>query len=455
MRSSSRPIAFARPSFSMIVLTGLLVALWIAGGASRAEVPAQIIVRGAAASALLLIILFGAAPAFDTARAPSLLMAGALSLVVVQLIPLPFDVWRSLPLRETLAGIVSNDRPWLPLTIAPSATRNALISLLIPVAVLVAMASVPVRERKALVPVLIGMVFFAGLFGLFQFSVGYFDNPLFNDTPWQVDGPFANRNHFGLFMSFGCLLVPAWAFSDGRRLNTWSAVAAILVIFFLMMVLVSGSRAGLLVCVLALALSLVLVQQTIRRQLRHAPRWALPALLAGSAALIAVVVLVSVQAGRAESLTRIFATEGGEDMRRRALPTVIAMAWDYFPLGSGIGGFDTVFRIHEPFALLKATYFNHAHNDFLEVALDAGLPGLILLVVALGWWGWASVIAWRGRQIIPKLGSAMLLLVIVASVFDYPARTPTIMAMMVIASVWLSQRDEEGASALPRTGQPL
>jgi O-antigen ligase len=436
-------------------MVALLIALWVAGGASRADVPAQILARGAAIAALLLITLFGAAPAFKTARAASFFVTGALLLVIMQLIPLPFDVWRSLPLRQSLTLIVASDRPWLPLTIAPSATRNALASLLVPAAFLVVMTSMSIRERRILVPVLIAMIFCAGIFGLFQFSVGYFDNPLFNDTPWQVNGPFANRNHFALFMSFGCLLMPAWAFSDGRKLTPWSALSAVLVIFFFMMVLVSGSRAGLLVCVLALGLGIMLVQQTIRRQLHHAPRWALPALLAGAVGVITIVVLISVQAGRAISITRIFAAEGGEDMRSRALPTVLSMISDYFPAGSGFGGFDIVFRMHEPFALLKPTYFNHAHNDFLEIVLDGGLPGLLLLAAGLGWWAWASTKAWRGQQIMAKLGSAMLLLVFVASAFDYPARTPTIMAMIVIAAVWLGRGEEAGASALPRTGQPI
>src|SRR3546814_12530985 len=86
------------------------------------------------------------------------------------------------------------------------------------------------------------------------------------------------------------------------------------------------------------------------------------------------------------------------------------------------------------------TYFNHAHNDFLEIVLDGGLPALLLMLVAIGWYGMASMRAWRGsgrHSVLPKLGSAILFLVFVASAFDYPARTPMIMAMIVIAGLWL------------------
>jgi hypothetical protein len=50
----------------------------------------------------------------------------------------------------------------------------------------------------------------------------------------------------------------------------------------------------------------------------------------------------------------------------------------------------------------------------------------------------------------------MLLLVFIASIFDYPARTPMIMAMIVVAGVWLGERVQVyRGSALPRSGQPL
>jgi O-antigen ligase len=126
-------------------------------------------------------------------------------------------------------------------------------------------------------------------------------------------------------------------------------------------------------------------------------------------------------------------------MRGRALPTVLAMIAEYFPAGAGLGGFDPLFRMHEPFALLKTTYFNHAHNDWLEVVLDAGLPGLLVSVAALAWWLVGTIRAWRGGAVVARLGSAMLLLIMLASVIDYPARTPMMMATVVIAAVWLSR----------------
>ena len=63
-------------------------------------------------------------------------------------------------------------------------------------------------------------------------------------------------------------------------------------------------------------------------------------------------VLISVAAGRAVSINRALTVDAGQDMRARGLPTVLEMIRTYFPFGSGLGGFDPIFRIHEPFELL-------------------------------------------------------------------------------------------------------
>ena len=73
--------------------------------------------------------------------------------------------------------------------------------------------------------------------------------------------------------------------------------------------------------------------------------------------------------------------------------------------------------------------------------LDAGLLGLLLLLAAIAWWLWKSLHAWRSENagnLLPRVGSVFLLLTLGASITDYPARTPMIMAVVVIAAVWLN-----------------
>lgn len=451
-----------RPSLQLILLLAILAVLWIAGGASREDAMGQPLVRAACALILVAAALFGKKISFRGVKPIFFLLSAAVLLAILQLIPLPPGMWQALPGRHLLietAQLTGTGQPWRPLSLVPGATANAAASLIVPATVLILVSGLSSADRSWLPGSILIFIVMSMFIGLLQFSGIVLNNPFINDTPGQVAGSFANRNHFALLLALGCLLAPVWVYHDAHQ-SRWRGIVAFgLVLLFALTILASGSRTGLILGALALGIGLLLVRQSIRRTLRRYPRWAFPALIGGVAGAIAIFVLISFVADRAASISRVLTVDVGQDLRARALPTVLAMIRDYFPFGSGLGGFDPVFRIHEPFELLNFTYLNHAHNDLLEVVLDAGLPGLLLIAAALLWWGWASVRAWRGpdtRNMLPRLGSAMLLLIVIASAFDYPARTPAIMAIIVVAGVWLSSTDDQrGRSALPQADQPL
>ena len=463
MPDRRQPLPRIRPSLAWILLAVLLATLWVAGGASRADAAGQVIVRGISAAILVIAVLFGRRARFQPAKPVMFLLAAAIALAVLQLVPLPPTIWQALPGRAAVKGVamvIGEGQPWRSWSITPGATANALASLIVPVTALLLMAGMTADDRMMSPGLLLCVVVAAMLLGLLQFSGAGFDNPLINETPGSVSGSFANRNHFALFLALGCLLVPGWVFLDGRRAGWRGPVGLALVLLFFLTILASGSRAGTALGLIALAIGIGLSWGGIRSELRRYPRWVFPALVACMIVTVVIVVLISVAADRAVSIDRVFAVDPEQDMRSRGLSTVIAMIREYFPAGSGLGGFDPIFRMHEPFDLLKPTFFNHAHDDLIEVVLDAGLPGLLLLLSGLAWWAWASIAVWRkgrsSRHTLPKLGSAILLLVILASAFDYPVRTPMIMAIVVIAGTWLAEeRGRRRESALPRTDQHL
>lgn len=460
MRTAHR-LSIPAPSLNFALLAALLSALLLAGGASRADAAGQILVRAASWLCLVTAFLFGQRPSLDRARMTCLFMAAAILLTVIQLVPLPPSLWTSLPGRDVLrpaAGMDDGVQPWRPLSMVPTMTINALSSLVVPAAVLYLLLTLDQAEWRRIPGLCLIIIIFSAVLGALQASGATFDNPLINESVGFVSGSFANRNHFALFLALGCLLAPVWAFLDGRRPGWRASVALGLIMVFALEILASGSRAGLLVGAIALVVAPLIVWRGVKTVLAGQPRWVFGALIFAAGAIVAIAVLLSISADRAESINRALVIDPGQDMRGRGLPVVLAMIREYFPWGSGLGGFDALFRLHEPLDLLKPTYFNHAHNDLLEIALDSGVFGLLILMTGIAWWIWAGVRAWRGRsgQVLPRLGSTMLLLIVIASVFDYPARTPMIMAMVVIAAVWLDQRPEErGSVALPDTGQHL
>lgn len=431
--------SFPKPSLAFVLLCLMFVVLWVGGGASRADVFGQVVVRGAAWAILVFAAIWAERPNWRRAPAPIMILFSAALLVSVQLIPLPPNLWEALPGRSILtvaAKIAGEAQPWRPIAIVPSAALNALSSLVVPFTILLLAIGLRKSEEDWSVGVLLALVIASTLVGLLQFTGVGFDHPLINDTPGDVNGGFANRNHFALFLAIGCLVAPVWALSGGRR---WRLPVALgLVLLFVLTILATGSRAGMLLGVIALATAVPLARK--RLTLYRAPRWLWPLVLIGLVSTVGLFVLLSVMADRAASIDRAFALDAAQDMRARGLPTVLTMLRTYFPIGAGFGGFDPIFRMFEPFELLKPSYFNHAHNDYLEVILDGGLAGGLLLGAALLWWAFASVRAWRKKASVEQLGSAILLLVLVASITDYPARTPMVMAVVALSGVWLSGR---------------
>lgn len=448
-----------RWSIAFLLLLLLLSTLLIAGGASRADVMGQAVTRGAAWLVLMTAIVLGVRP-LATNVTVLLFLSAAVLLALLQLVPLPPGLWQMLPGRQSLEDALVTQNYWRPLSLAPGATINAASSLVVPLGTLLLVNSISEAEQRWLPGVSLGLISASTIVGLLQLSGTRFDNPFINDTVGQVSGTFANRNHFALFVAFGCMMAPVWALANRRRLQWRAPVALGLVLLFMLTILASGSRAGMLVGALALAMGLGLSWQSVGQARRGGLHRVFPALIVAIIATLAIFVLISVQADRAEAINRAFGIGLGQDMRGRALPTVLTMIGTYFPAGTGFGSFDPMFRMHEPFELLKRSYFNHAHNDLLEVVLDGGLPALLLLLAALGWWALASIRVWRvgaePRYMVPKLGSATLLLIIIASIFDYPVRTPMMMAMAVIAAIWLNQGAATVArSPLPKQGQHL
>lgn len=457
-----RPLLPYVPKFSlaMALLSILLIALAVGGGASRADVFGQVIVRGTAWLLLVVAMLFDKRPGIQVGYPAVFFITAAALLPLLQLIPLPPSLWITLPGRSLIvraAALVGEPQPWRPWSIVPSETMNAAHSLIVPIATMWLTLSLTENERERLPGLMLCLAIASTLIGLIQTSSLSFDNPLINESPLTISGTFANRNHFALQMAIGCALVPAWVLNC-RHVHYWRAVVGFaLVPLFMLASLVSGSRAGLLLSSVGMVTSLLLSQARIKNVVGRYQRWVFPTMVTGIVVIIGFLVLASVAANRAESINRLFANDPARDLRARALPTVWSMLVEYFPFGAGMGSFDSIFRIHEPFHLLKPTYFNHAHNDLIEVVTDAGLPGLLLLLAALCWWGWASIWAWGAgsgpKTALPKLGSTILLLVLIASAVDYPARTPIIMAWSAIAAVWLSGHSGRGArKALPNAG---
>lgn len=432
-------------TLSFWLLIAFLAILWVAGGASRADVLGQAVVRFSAWSIIVVAIL--ALPRVDwrAVKEPAIILGAAALLVALQLVPLPPSIWTELPGREILAEaaiLTGAEQPWRPLSISPSGTANSLASLIVPAVVLLLAANLTREQHWRIAIFVLGLVGASAILGVLQFSGANFDNPLINTPTGSVAGNFANRNHFAAFLAVGCVLALAWAFRE--ETPPWKAAAAFgLIIIFILMTLATGSRSGVVVGLSGIVLTFLAFRRRATKQFQAIPRGISVPVVIGGIAVVIGAIWLSVGLNRAVSVERAIMLEGEADMRSQIWPIVLDMSRDYFPVGAGFGTFDPVFRINEPDNLLNPLYINLAHNDWLQIFLEGGFVGLVLLAAAMVWFVLRSLNAWTSSrragdsELLAKAGSLVVVLILVASFSDYPARTPMVMVLLSLAAIWL------------------
>jgi O-antigen ligase len=435
----------------------LLVALCLAGGASREDVIAQSVIRTFAIALMIVQILFGRLPEFGRYKVCAVLLLSMMAVALLQLVPLPPAIWTALPGRAIISASPLGAEGWRPLNLVPDAGWNSFFSLLVPLCTLVLLSCLKTKTVDRLQYLLVGAAIFSSLIALLQAAGSMPDNPLINGNTTDFGGIFANRNHQALFLAIGIVISWFLGFRHGghwRDRRLWLAVGVILLLSI--SILVTGSRTGAILGVLAIVIGPLGARPKPQRRGRptvsHHIIW--PAI---SLAIVCGVLVLSAYFGRAASLDRATTIGVESDFRLRALPTVWQISKTYFPFGAGLGSFDAVFRIAEPFALLEPTYFNHAHNDFLETVIETGMFGPVIFLCAAGWVVRRTIATFLrsgSSARVGRLGSFIFVLVVVASVSDYPARTPIVMTIVMIAGCWLSKTESDSREHLSSDALP-
>lgn len=371
------------------------------------------------------------------ATVPVLLLAAALLVVGLQLLPLPPQLWTSLPGRESAIAVgqlLGETGAWKPLSLDPEATRRTAAGLLLPAAILLATLASSHRGILLIVRAVVAGALLSALMAAYQIAAGAPRN--LYDEPFLGIGSgfFANPNHQGQFMLLGlvatALLVrlenPRIRFRAGHR--EWRFHPAwLLMPVFAVMTLATDSRAGVILLFPAFAAA-ILIGGLRRGGVRMVGFFALAALLA--------LVIYAMTPGSVESAMKLQASLMGEG-RIISLPDILFTMRQYWPWGSGFGTFVPVFQANENLDLVGENWVNHAHNDYLELLIEAGAAGallLILILLSLGWRMWRLIRAVRANDPGPALaGFTMIVLLAVHSLVDYPLRMDSIAAVAAFA----------------------
>jgi lipoprotein signal peptidase len=448
----SGPYDDDRSGVPFLLFLTLFVLCFLGGGGSRGDIYSLLYLRPVAVVCLFAFLWWSRKGDLRAVKVPLILLGLFALLLVIQLIPLPPGIWMNLPGRApfaeaaTLAGI---EQPWRPISLAPDLTLNSLAALVVPAAALVGFAVLGEAQRRMLLPALLLAVLASAVFGLAQLTAGpdsaFYLYDVTNEG--SAVGLMSNRNHQALLLAIAYPMLAFWAAipNPDPRARRFRALAAACLGFFLIpMILVTGSRAGLAIGGASALISILFYfnEQRLRGMAaRGAPGLGGLAVVGLGAVVVAA---ASFLLSRSEALHRLLALDVEGDLRVASLPTFLQMARDFFPVGSGTGTFDPVYRIYEPHALLSPAYLNQAHNDLVDVAISSGALGLALLAAALIWWALRSFRLYLGpRETAPagsygRLAALVMILMLAASLVDYPLRTPSLAMVFAIFCGWLS-----------------
>ena len=430
----------------------LALALALGGGGSPSPLPEMLLEWIALATLVGVVWLKPNAKPWPRL---ALGLAGALFVLpALHLVPLPPDVWRGLPGREVEAAaldLVGAGERWMPLSVSPPRTLAALLAMLVPAIAVVVAALASPRSRMLGLAALAAMALLSVGVGFVQLADGpgsalrfYAQNHIEDLTGFQ-----ANRNAQADVLLIGLLAVGALIASLPSH---WRArgliVAGPVAVLLASGVILTASRMGTLLLAAAALAALAVLAVRYRTHLTGLQKLVLGGTVLAIAAAFAWAV------GGAPSRIAVRLAQGGAETRPEIWRDTLFAIDQVWPWGGGVGTFVPVFIAAERLEAVDPSYPNRAHNDFLELALEAGLPG-VLVLIALG-----GLLVWRLRARLCErcpsddqaqlwfAGSA-LTVVALHSIVDYPLRSMALAAAVGAAAGFILTGARQSGGVAP------
>lgn len=383
---------------------------------------------------------------------------------LVQLVPLPLAIRNVLSpgaaefvSRTQLAGASSPQ--WAPLSLAPSLWPFG-------VGILVLAIATFWWTREALTAR--GMRYLArviGSLGIVAAVLAFAQAALFPDGRiygfWRPIassahpmGPIVSRSHFAAWIVVAIAITVGYLIAHGRthwvsrraRLGVlilsdaralWLMLSVALMVASL---LISQSRAGVLGLGVAVVVLLALQR---RRRLRTS-------LVGAGLVLAGLVAMVSLWTTPAAIMDRFDSAYSGSDGGRPTIWATVLPLTQAFPLtGIGLGTFDAVMPAYQPPP--RQTLINHAHNQFLHMAVEGGilvaLPCTLALLAFLQL-GWRRATRDDSAMTDVRHGAAAGLAGLATiGMFDVPTLTPAVVVLASIAAAMVVHVAEGSATA--------
>jgi putative inorganic carbon (hco3(-)) transporter len=395
-------------------------------------------------------------PVFYNAKSILILWGLWLIYITIQCIPLPyaFVQWISPETVHLYPFVTSYDT--LTISVGPYVTSVSLLKSVCYV-LLFALTLLLVNRRKRLrwlayTLVLSGL--FQAIYGsamtLSNLEYGFFHQKI--HYLGVATGTFINRNHLAgylemcLAVGIGLLISQLGHFSH----TTWRQRIRSLLAWLV------SDKMQLRLCLVIMVIALVLTHSRMGNAAffaslmiagiiglilsRHAPRTIVILFIS---IIVIDILIVGTWFGVEKVVQRLEDTHFVTETRDEVNTYNLAYWQDYFWTGSGLGSFSSTFPAYQGFDI-KGVY-SHAHNDYLEFAVETGIIGLLLVAstVMLSL-GTALMALYRRREPLCRgmAFSAMMgiIAILIHSSVDFNLQIPANAAtfMVILALAWIA-----------------
>lgn len=434
-------------------VTGFLLLALLLGGASAAGFTSNLLLQFGGA-ALIGYSVWNSDKAGDQETGLGRFLIALLALSLLQFVPLPPMLWQLLPGRETVAkgyDLAGMSKPWLTYSLDPWGSLQSLVWWIPALAMFLAMRAKNAPSARLIVWLVASVAYVSVCLAASQAfgGSGYFYTIT---NRGNGVGMFSNSNHFASFMLVAMVLLAGQLLHDrptghhGKHRLTQDGILAAMLAPLAFGIVLSASLAGQLLMLPVIG-GIVLLAR---------PGWKLRWSLVAVVAIVFSIGLVwLLSSGIAAN--DLMAKSGTAGISRgEFLANGSRMLQDFAPFGSGIGTFRDIYPWYEDVTQVGTTFANHAHNDLLELLIETGLFGLIVLAIFLAWLIKRSWQLWNGNRaenLVALAASLGIFAVLLHSLVDYPLRTGAVSSLIALCCVLLTRQAEaRGVSALPDSG---